>query len=64
MGHDVDEAPAVVPEDETVVKPGMTLVIHPCLMDANGDGVFIGDSYLITEKGWERLNTSFSSMQG
>ncbi len=63
MGHDLDEAPAVVPEDETVVKAGMLLVIHPCVMDANGDGVFIGDSYLITETGWDRLNTSFSAMQ-
>lgn len=63
MGHDLDEPPAVVPEDETLLKPGMIVVIHPCLMEANGEGVFIGDSYLITQTGWERLNTTFSDMQ-
>jgi hypothetical protein len=35
----------------------MTIVIHPCVMDKNGEGVFLGDSYLITDTGWERLNT-------
>jgi hypothetical protein len=35
-------------------------VIHPCVMDKNGEGVFCGDSYLVTETGWERLNTTFS----
>ena len=56
MGHDLDEPPAIVPEDQTVLRPGMTLVIHPCLMDKNGDGVFLGDSYLVTETGVEPLN--------
>jgi Xaa-Pro aminopeptidase len=56
MGHDLDEPPAIVPEDQTVIKPGMTLVIHPCVMDKNGDGVFMGDSYLVTETGAEPLN--------
>ena len=56
MGHDLDEPPAIVPEDQTILKPGMTIVIHPCVMDANGDGVFIGDSYLVTETGAEPLN--------
>ena len=56
MGHDLDEPPAIVPEDQTILKPGMTIVIHPCVMDANGDGVFLGDSYLVTETGAESLN--------
>ncbi len=56
MGHDLDEPPAIVPQDETVLQPGMTIVIHPCVMDTNGDGVFIGDTYLVTEKGNEPLN--------
>lgn len=60
MGHDLDEPPAITIEDKTILKPGMTIVIHPCLMDKNGEGVFIGDSYLITEAGWERLNTTYS----
>lgn len=56
MGHDLDEPPAIVAWDETVLQPGMTIVIHPCVMDQNGDGVFMGDSYLVTEKGAEPLN--------
>ena len=60
MGHEHTEPPAVVVDDETVLRPGMTLVIHPCVMDKNGEGVFCGDSYLVTETGWERLNTTFS----
>lgn len=60
MGHEHTEPPAIVVGDETVLQPGMTLVVHPCVMDANGDGVFFGDSYLITETGWERLHMTFS----
>jgi len=60
MGHDLDEPPAIVLEDDTLLRPGMTIVIHPCVMDKNGEGVFIGDSYLITETGWERLNTGLN----
>lgn len=56
MGHDLDEPPAIVPEDQTVLQPGMTIVVHPCVMDKNGDGVFLGDSYLVTETGAEPLN--------
>lgn len=59
MGHDLDEAPAVVPSDETILKAGMTLVIHPCVMDKAGQGVFVGDSWLVTETGAERLNGTF-----
>jgi Xaa-Pro aminopeptidase len=60
MGHDVDEPPAIVVEDETILRSGMTIVIHPCVMDKNGEGVFLGDSYLVTDTGWERLNTTLS----
>ncbi len=60
MGHDLDEPPAIVLEDHTVLQPGMTIVIHPCVMDHSGVGVFLGDSYLITDTGWERLNTGLT----
>jgi Xaa-Pro aminopeptidase len=63
MGHEHTEPPAVVVDDETLIRPGMTLVIHPCVMDKNGEGVFTGDSYLVTETGWERLNSTFSSVK-
>jgi Xaa-Pro aminopeptidase len=60
MGHDLDEPPAIVAEDETILSPGMTIVVHPSVMDEKGDGVFIGDSYLVTDTGWEQLNKVFS----
>jgi len=58
MGHELDEPPGIVAGNGTVFKPGMTIVLHPSMMDANGDGVFVGDSYLLTETGWERLTTN------
>jgi len=63
MGHEHTEPPAIVVDDETVLRPGMTLVVHPCVMDKNGEGVFLGDSYLVTETGWERLNSTFSAQK-
>jgi Xaa-Pro aminopeptidase len=63
LGHEHTEPPAVTVNDETVFQPGMTLVIHPCVMAENGDGVFCGDTYLITETGWERLNHTFWAYQ-
>lgn len=63
MGHEHTEPPAIVSEDETILQPGMTLVVHPCVMEKNGEGVFCGDSYLVTETGWERLNSTFTAYQ-
>ena len=48
-------------EDKTVLQPGMTIVVHPSVMDKNGEGVFAGDSYLVTEAGRERLNEALSA---
>jgi len=36
MGHDLDEPPAIVVEDETILSPGMTIVVHPSVMDEKG----------------------------
>lgn len=60
FGHDLDEPPAITVQDDTMLAPGMTVVVHPSVMDASGDGIFVGDSYIITDTGWERLNKSFS----
>ena len=60
MGHDLDEPPAIIPEDNTLLQSGMTIVIHPCVMDKSGEGVFLGDSYVVTDTGWERLNTGLN----
>ena len=61
LGHEHTEPPEVVETDETPLKPGMTLVIHPSARAKTGEGVFFGDTYLVTESGWERLNSTFSA---
>jgi len=63
LGLDVSDLPAIVEEDATVLSPGMVIAVHPCVMDKNGEGVFVGDTYLITNTGWERLNNTFASYQ-
>jgi Xaa-Pro aminopeptidase len=60
LGLDVSELPAITEEDDNILSPGMIIVVHPCVLDKNGEGVFIGDTYLTTDTGWERLNTTFS----
>ncbi|MFC2010000.1 M24 family metallopeptidase [Chloroflexota bacterium] len=60
MGHDFDEPPGIIVGDDTLLRPGMAIVIHPSVIDKNGEGVFLGDSYLVTDTGWERLNTGLN----
>jgi hypothetical protein len=57
-GHDLDEPPGIVPGAKAVLQPGMTIVLHPSAMDKNGDGIFIGNSYVITKAGYEPLTMS------
>jgi Xaa-Pro dipeptidase len=60
-GHDLGldpHGPITVDEsDNTVLEPGMVLAIHACVMkEINGDGCGMGYTYLITDKGAERLS--------
>jgi len=58
LGHEHAEPPVLTIGDETILKPGMTLVVHPSVTNKNNEGVFLGDTYIVTETGWERLHTS------
>jgi Xaa-Pro aminopeptidase len=60
-GHDLGlnaHGPITIDEsDNTVLQPGMILAIHACVMsEVNGDGCGMGYTYLITQKGAERLS--------
>jgi Xaa-Pro aminopeptidase len=50
LGLDVVERPLVHVKEETILKPGMVMTVHPQLVSEHKGGtVFYGDTYLITE---------------
>jgi Xaa-Pro aminopeptidase len=43
--------------NKTVLRPGMTLALHPCVLsELGGEGIGMGYTYLITENGAEKLS--------
>ena len=60
LGHEHWEPPVLIPGDKTMLKSGMTLVVHPSLMNQNKERTFLGDTYLVTESGWEQLHRSLN----
>jgi Xaa-Pro aminopeptidase len=57
VGLDILDFWSVTESNETILKPNMTLAIHPCVMvKPGGDGVGMGYTYLITETGYERFS--------
>jgi Xaa-Pro aminopeptidase len=62
LGLDVDEFLSLDPKDETVIKPGMIIVVHIQLQDNDDYRLMNGGTFLVTEGGREALNkVSFSS---
>jgi Xaa-Pro dipeptidase len=56
LGLDVVERPLVHINDETLLKPGMVITVHPQLVSKDKDAtVWLGDTYLITERDAEVL---------
>jgi Xaa-Pro dipeptidase len=55
MGLDLVEPPLMRLDDETILQPGMVIAVHPHLT-WNGAGIWIGDTFLVTEGGAERLS--------
>lgn len=50
LGLDVVERPLVHLKDETPLKPGMVITVHPQLVSKDKDAtVWFGDTYLVTE---------------
>jgi Xaa-Pro aminopeptidase/Xaa-Pro dipeptidase len=57
IGLDILDYWSITDTNDTVLKPGMALAIHPCVMvKPGGDGVGMGYTYLITETGYERFS--------
>ena len=57
MGVELGEPPRIAGDDPTVLEPSMAIVLHPNLY-VDGIGVFIGDTYLITNSGVDRLSST------
>lgn len=58
QGLDIFEPPLISAHDMTVLQSGMMIVLHPRLRTASGRQVWIGESFLITDKDCERLHKS------
>jgi len=57
IGLDAIDFWSLTESDTIELKSGMTLVLHPNVMlEAEGDGVLMGYTYLITDTGAEKLN--------
>jgi len=62
MGLDLTEPPYVHSEDETVIESNMVIAIHPYLTWDKAN-VWIGDTFLVTEDGTERLSRSSTDLR-
>jgi Xaa-Pro aminopeptidase len=57
IGLDVLDFWSITESNPEVLKPGMTLAIHPCVMrEMGGDGCGMGYTYLITDTGYEKFS--------
>jgi Xaa-Pro aminopeptidase len=57
IGLDILDYWSITDTNDTVLKSGMALAIHPCVMvKPGGDGVGMGYTYFITETGYERFS--------
>jgi Xaa-Pro aminopeptidase len=55
IGMDNFEPPLLSVESNVVAQENMVIVIHPALV-ANGRNYYVGDTYLVTRSGAERLS--------
>ena len=57
IGLDVIDFWSITESNNTILKPGMTLAIHPSVLQKiGGDGIGMGYTYLITDNGAEKLS--------
>ena len=57
LGLDAIDFWSITEDNNTLLKPGMTLAVHPpVLKELGGDGIGMGYTYLITETGFERFS--------
>ncbi|MBI3078359.1 MAG: M24 family metallopeptidase, partial [Deltaproteobacteria bacterium] len=58
VGLEVDEPPALIPQNERPLQEGMSVVVHPSVVIPGRGGVFLGGSYMVTRDGCEKLYKS------
>ena len=51
QGLDIFERPLIDEKEEAELAAGMVIVLHPHVLLPSGGGVWIGDTFLITEEG-------------
>lgn len=56
QGLDIFEPPLISAFDQTELKPGMVIVLHPRVFISSKSNVWVGNTYMITEKGAHCLN--------
>jgi Xaa-Pro dipeptidase len=57
IGLDAIDFWSITESNETVLKPGMTIAVHPSVLkEPGGDGIGMGYTFLITETGAERFS--------
>ena len=57
IGLDALDFWSITESNTTILKPGMTLAVHPSIMtEIGGDACGMGYTYLITDKGAERFS--------
>lgn len=56
IGLDVIERPIILEGDSTVLEKGMVFCLHPGLLVDEGWGVYIQDSFVVTENGGRQLS--------
>jgi Xaa-Pro aminopeptidase len=58
QGLDIFERPLIDANEETELAANMIIVLHPHLLLPSGGGVWIGETFLVTNEGPELLQTS------
>jgi Xaa-Pro aminopeptidase len=58
QGLDIFERPLINEKEETVLAAGMVIVIHPHVLLPEGGGIWIGETFVVTNDGPRRLQTS------
>lgn len=63
QGLDIFERPLINKDDDVELKAGMVIVLHPHVLIPSGGGVLIGDTFIITPEGCQRLHKSSRELQ-
>lgn len=58
QGLDIFERPLITPNETTTLRAGMVMVLHPHVLLPSGGGVWIGETFEVTEDGPRDLQSS------